>query len=258
MILRSAALAVLFVVPVYAQAPAPAAAKPDTATAALPDGRVLIDRHVKAIGGRAALLSHKSMHAKGTLSVAASGITGPIEIFTATSPDRVIVRTAVPGIGDILEGFDGSHGWMMSPMTGPMLKVEKELQQAKLDADFYGDLRDPKKYLSIKTVEKTTFDGRPCYKVALRRIDGVEDIDYYDAETGLRAGSINTRESAMGTMTVTSTVGDYKKFGNLLVHTTQSQKVMGVEQKITLTSVEFDKVDPAVFSPPDPIKALIK
>ena len=30
--------------------------------------------------------------------------------------------------------FDGSHGWMMSPMTGPMLKVEKELQQAKLDA----------------------------------------------------------------------------------------------------------------------------
>jgi hypothetical protein len=254
MILRSAALAVLFVVPFYAQAPA----KSEPAAAALPDGRELVDRHVKAIGGRAALLSHKSMHAKGTLTIAASGITGPIEIFTATNPDRVIVKTAVSGIGDILEGFDGSHGWMMSPMTGPMLKVEKELQQAKLDADFYGELRDPKKYLSIKTVEKATFDGRPCYKVALRRIDGVEDIDYYDADTGLRAGSINTRESAMGPMTVTSTVGDYKKFGNLLVVTTHSQKVMGVEQKITLTSVEFDQVDPAVFTPPDPIKALIK
>jgi hypothetical protein len=258
MLLRSTALAVLFVVPFYAQAPAPATAKSEPAKAELPDGRELIERHVKAIGGRKALLAHTSMHAKGTLAVAASGINGPIEIFTAANPDRVIVKTSVAGIGDILEGFDGSHGWMVSPMTGPMLKVEKELQQAKLDADFYGELRDPKKYLSVKTVEKATFDGRPCYKVALRRIDGVEDVDYYDASTGLRAGSVNTRETAMGTMTVTSTVGGYKKFGDMLVVTTQSQKVMGVEQTLTLTSVEFDKVDPAVFTPPDQIKALIK
>jgi hypothetical protein len=143
-------------------------------------------------------------------------------------------------------------------MTGPMLKVGKELQQVKLDADFYSELRDPKKYITVKTVEKTTFDGRPCYKVALSRIDGAEDFDFYDVATGLRAGGINTRESSMGTMTVTSVIGGYKKFGNLLVATTQSQKVMGVEQTITLTSVEFDKVDPSVFTPPAPIKALIK
>lgn len=258
MLLRSAALAALLVVPVHAQAPATAPAKPAPAPAALPDGRSLVDRHIKEIGGRQALLGHKSMHAKGTLSVPKSGITGPIEIFTAANPDRTIVKTSVPGIGDIMEGFDGSHGWMLSPMTGPMLKVEKELQQAKLDADFYGELRDPKKYLSVKTVEKTTFDGRDCYKVELRRIDGAEDFDFYDAKTGLRAGSINTRETPMGNMTVTTTVGGYKKFGNLLVVTTQNQKVMGVEQTITLTSIEFDKVDPAVFTPPDPIKALIK
>ncbi len=49
----------------------------------------------------------------------------------------------------------------MSPMTGPMLKVGKELTQTKLDADFYSDLRDPKKYPRSRRVEKTTFDGRP-------------------------------------------------------------------------------------------------
>ena len=83
-------------------------------------------------------------------------------------------------------------------MTGPMLKVGKELTQTKLDADFYGDLRDPKIYLEVKTIEKTTFDGRPCYKVSLKRIDGVEDFDFYDVATGLRAGSINTRETVDG------------------------------------------------------------
>jgi hypothetical protein len=254
MFFRSAALAVLFVAPFYAQAPA----KSQPAAAALPDGREVVNRHIKEIGGRDAVMAHKSMHVKGTLSVPASGITGPIEIFGAANPDRVIVKTSVPGIGDIMEGFDGSHAWTMSPMTGPMLKVGKELQQSKLDADFYSELRDPKKYISVKTVEKTTFEGRPCYKVALSRIDGAEDVDFYDVATGLRAGSINTRESAMGTMTVTSVIGGYKKFANLLVATTQNQKVMGVEQSITLSSVEFDKVDPSVFSPPDPIKALIK
>jgi hypothetical protein len=254
MLLRVAAMAVLFGAPFYAQAPA----KPVPAAAALPDGREIVNRHIKEIGGRAALLAHKSVHVTGTLSVPASGITGPIEIMRAANPDRVLVKTSVPGIGDIMEGFDGSHAWALSPMTGPMLKVGKELQQTKLDADFYSELRDPKKYISVKTVEKTTFDGRPCYKVAMSRIDGAEDFDFYDAATGLHAGGINTRESPMGTLTVTSVIGGYKKFGDMLVATTQSQTVMGVEQKITLSSVVFDKVDASVFTPPEPIKALIK
>jgi hypothetical protein len=258
MFLRSAALAALFVVPVYAQAPAPAPAQSDTAPAALPDGRELIDRHVKAIGGRPAFLAKKSMHVIGTLNVPASGITGPVEVFAAANPDRVLVKTNVPGIGEVLEGFDGSHGWIMMSMTGPMLKADKQLQQAKLDADFYADLRDPKKYPGVKTVEKTTFDGRPCYKVALRRIDGSDDVDFYDAATGLRAGGIITRETPMGSVTTTTTLADYKKFGNMLIATMQRQKVMGVEHTVTIGSVVFDKVDPAVFTPPAEIKALIK
>jgi hypothetical protein len=253
MSLRVAIVAALLLAPFYAQAPA----KTETAVA-LPDAREIINRHVKAIGGREALLAHKSMHAIGTLSVPASGMGGPVEIFGAANPDRVVVKTSIPGIGDIAEGFDGSHGWSLSPMTGPMLKVGKELSQTKLDADFYSELRDPAKYPTVKTIEKTTFDGRPCYKVSISRIDGVEDFDFYDVATGLRAGSINTRESAMGTMTMTSTEAGYKKFGNLTQATTHSQKISGIEQTITLTSIEYDNVDPSVFEPPSAIKALIK
>jgi len=254
MFLKFVAMAALLFAPFQAQAPA----KPATAQETLPDGRELINRHIKAVGGADAIRSHKSMHATGTLSVPASGISGPIEIFGATAPDRVMVKTTVPGIGEILEGFDGSHAWSMSPMTGPMLKVGKELDQTKLDADFYSELRDPKKYPTVKTVEKTPFEGRPCYKVQLSRIDGSNDFDFYDVETGLRAGSITTRESPMGTLTVTSVVGDYKKFGNMMMSTSLSQKVMGVEQKISIASVEFDGVEAAKFEPPTAIKALIK
>src|SRR4051794_20316342 len=98
MFLRFAPIAALLLAPLYAQAPAPA--KPDTA-AALPDARELINRHVKAIGGRDVILSHSSMHATGTLSVPASGMTGEMEIFTAAKPNRQYVKTTVKDIGEI-------------------------------------------------------------------------------------------------------------------------------------------------------------
>jgi hypothetical protein len=247
------AVAVLSFAPVFAQAPATS-----QAPAALPEARQLIERHIKAVGGRAAILSHKSVRMTATVSVPASGITGPMEVWGATNPSRVLVKYTVPGIGEIAEGFDGTHGWTTSPMTGPMLKRGKELEQTKLDADLYSELRDPKHYPTVKTVEKTTFDGRPCYKVALTRIDGAQDFDFYDVATGLRAGGIVTRESAMGTMTVTTVDGGYKKFGNLLHSTVHTQKVMGVEQTVKIDMVEYDKVDPSVFTLPPAIKALIK
>ena len=93
MFLRVATMAALLLAPLYAQAPA----KTETLTRALPDAREIINRHVQAIGGREAVLGHKSMHATGTLSVASAGISGPMEIFGAANPNRVIVKTSVPG-----------------------------------------------------------------------------------------------------------------------------------------------------------------
>jgi hypothetical protein len=256
MFLKVATVAALLLAPLYAQAPQAPAKAP--AADALPDAREIINRHIQAVGGREAILAHKSMHALGTFSVAASGVAGTFEIFGATAPDRVVFKTTVTGIGEIAEGFDGSHAWAVSPMTGPMLKVGTELTQAKLDADFYSELRDPKKYPIAKTIEKADFDGRPCYKVSVTRVDGIEDFDYYDVATGLRAGTINTRESPMGKMTITSSEGGYKKFGNLTQATVHTQKVSGIEQTITLTSIEYDKVEPSAFEPPPSIKALMK
>jgi hypothetical protein len=253
MFLRVATVAALLLAPLYAQAPAKT-----QSTSELPDAREIINRHIKAVGGREAILAHKSMHAVGKISIPAQSLEGPVEVFHAANPNRMHMKFSVSGIGDIAEGFDGSHGWSLSPMTGPMLKVGKELTQAKFDADFYSDLRDPKTYLEVKTVEKTTFDGRPCYKVSLKRIDGVADFDFYDVASGLRAGSINTRDTQMGVITMTSIEGDYKKSGKLMQAMSLKQQVMGIEQRITLSMVEYDNVAASAFEPPAPIKALIR
>jgi len=248
-----------------AQPPAPAAAaKPDPS---LPSGREVIEKFVKAIGGRDAVMSHKSMHVTGKYEVPASGLSGEMEIFTAANPNRAVQRVTIPGVGEVVQGFDGERGWSINPMTGPMLQQGKELEQAKLDADFYNELRDAKNYKSITTLAKTDCpmssepapaDVRSCYKVSLVRSDGLEDFDFYDTQTGLRVASIQTRESPMGAVQSTNIEGAYKKFGNLLQPTSLIAKVMGVEQKITVSTIEYDTVPASAFEPPAAIKALIK
>jgi hypothetical protein len=273
--MRSAAVAIALAsalgAPIFlaAQAPAtpaptkqPPATKPDAPakpadTAALPSARSIIDRHIDAIGGRKAILSHSSSHATGTMTVTGSGMTGVLNIYSA-KPNKSLIKINLGGIGEVLEGFDGTIGWSISPMTGPMLTQGKELEEKKFDADFYSDLHEEGRYQSLKTVEKTSFEGRPCYKISLVRKGGAEDFDFYDVETGLKAGSMGSRESQMGPMNVTQVHMDYKKFGGLLVPTTMKQTAMGVQQVLTLTAIEFDKVDPSIFDPPAQIKALLK
>ncbi len=252
MFLRVAAVAALLFVPLYAQAPAKA-----VPPAALPPARDVINKYIKAVGGRDAILGHKSMHGTGTVSVPAQGMTGTIEIFGA-APNLQVIKITMGGIGEISEGFDGTHAWSNNAMTGPTLKVGKELDQVKLDADFYSDLRDPKTYPDVKTVDKVTFDGKSCYKIELSRVDGSKDVDYYDVTTGLRAGVEGTRETQMGPITQTSIEGGYKKFGKLMQPTQLTTKAMGVEQRITLETVEYDTVQPSAFELPAAIKALIK
>jgi hypothetical protein len=237
-----------------AQTQAPAAARPD---AALPSARTIIDRHIKEIGGRQAILALSSTHATGTISLPGPGLNGKLEVFHA-KPNKALQRMSLPGIGDVEEAFDGKVGWSLSPMTGPTLLDGKQLEERSFDSDFYEELKAGDRYSSMSTVEKTTFEGRPVYKIRLVKKTGGEDIEFYDVETGLRAGLISTRESPMGAMQSTVVLGEYKKFGNVLSPTTMKVSAMGTQMVMAITTIEYDKVDPAVFAAPAAIKALLK
>ncbi|MGH9308166.1 MAG: hypothetical protein ACRD1U_02245, partial [Vicinamibacterales bacterium] len=212
---------------------------------------------VEAVGGRQAILAHKSIYMKGSLSMPAAGIAGTIEVFSA-APNRLLMKVAIDGVGEVAEGFDGTHAWSISPMTGPMLQEGKALEQKRLDAEFHGELHPDSRYVSMTTEERTEFDGRPCYKVRLVRKIGGEDVEFYDVASGLKAGSITTRETPMGSITSTSIETDYRKFGDLLQPATLKQQIGPVQQVMTVAAVEYDTVQPAVFELPPAIKALVK
>jgi len=127
-----------------------------------------------------------------------------------------------------------------------------------MDADFYGELHDAKHYPKIETVSREDFEGMPAYKVRLLRPSGEEDFEYFAVDSGLLVGNSVTRMSPMGPMPATTVFSEYKDVGGLRIATRVVQKVMGVEQVMTLTTIEHDKLDASAFALPASIRALVK
>jgi hypothetical protein len=240
---------------VLAAASLPAAARQTPSVTA--DARAIVARHVAALGGGAAFAGLTSMRASGALAMPAQGITGTVEILAAR-PNKTLLKAQIAGIGTLESGFDGERGWTIDPITGPMLLTGKQLDQARFDAVFDGPFHDLSRYTSLTSAGIEMFDGRKAHRVDTVNVAGDASKEYFDAATGLHAGSVATRETAMGPIEVTSYVRDYRETGKVLQAHQLVQKMMGVEQVITLDRFEFNTVPPDAFVMPPAVKALIR
>lgn len=256
--LRTAALACGLLSMLVAGRPLAAwAAWPAPNQEALPAAKDILAKHVAAIGGVDALKAIKSIRARGTFEMQAQGLTGTFEALSAR-PAYSRVSVELGAIGRIDKGTDGKIAWEMNPMTGPSLATGKALNDELSEAQFDGQWFSPEFVKEATTLAKTTFDGRPAYKVKLVTSFGVERTLYFDIESSLQVGLEMTMESPMGAMPMSGTMRDYKKFGAILQPTSIAQSSMGIEQVLHVASYEYDVVPMSAFDPPPAIKALIK
>jgi len=234
-----------------------AAPVPLAAQGALPDGRTVINRFIEAIGGRDAIMKQGGRHAQGTFEVPAQGLSGELEIY-AQPPNRVRVRIAIAGIGEILQGFDGTTGWAINPMMGPMVLDSLELQQMKQQADYYANLYPDSIITSLETVADTTFADVPCYQVKVVTAWGEEYYEFFDKDSGLQVGTMRTVASPMGSVESTTILSDWKVLDGLKTPFKTVQRMMGMEQSLTITTADSMTVPDSIFALPPAIQALIK
>ena len=226
-------------------------------SAPLPPADQVIEKYIAAMGGRAAVSKHSAYRAKGTFEMPAAGIKGDFEAVHAR-PNRMAMKMNIPGMGEIYQGYNGTVGWSVNPMQGPRLIEGKELEHLAADADFDNWFRGSANVASRETLEKTEMAGQPCYKVRIVFKSGMENHDCYHTETGLLVATTMKRESPMGTMEITSFMEDYKDFGGVKYPTRVRQQMMGQEQVMTFTSLDFGAVEPSAFEPPPAIQTLLK
>jgi hypothetical protein len=230
---------------------------PAVASAQLPAAAELFAAYNKAIGGEAAFARHQGMHAVGSFSIPSMGMTAGIETYSAR-PNKMLIVTNIPGMGEMRQGYDGTTAWAIDPMRGARILEGAELTMLKDRSAFDADLRKLSDYKSAETVEKTTMGGQECYKVKLVWNSGRESFDCYSTANGLLVARIENQESDMGRIEAVTLLQDYTDFDGLKLPKKNVVQAMGMEQVITIDKVEFTAQEDTRFDPPAEIKALIK
>ena len=227
-------------------------------TAQLPAARDVITRHIAALGGEAAFKAIHSIRVRGKFEITGANINGDFEMVAAR-PSKMKLSVTVPSFGPMERGYDGTVAWTIDSQLGPRLLKDRELRELAVDADFDATLHPAASIKEATTVAKTEYDGRPAYKLRVVFTSGVEQMEYFDADTGLQLGWEAERALAPGMAVPTTGVSrDYQKFGNLMFATTMIEKALSTEQVLHINSIEYDVVPDSVFAIPPQIKALIK
>ena len=221
----------------------------------LPDADELIDRYVELIGGKDAFAETGSL-TTGTISMPAMGLQGTFEIYQST-PDQMVMRMELPGIGEIQQGYDGEVGWSLNPIMGPHLMQGAELAQTREQAVLAASLREPSVVPGRETVDESEYEGEACWVVALTWASGRESTDCYSKESGLLVASETTQASPMGEISATTIYRDYRDFDGRLLPSRMIQRSSGQEQILSVDQVEYRDIDPEEFALPAPIRTLV-
>jgi hypothetical protein len=222
----------------------------------LPSAKSLLEKHDAAVGGRAAMDKHSSVHATVSLSIAVAGISGTMEEYHA-KPNLYYSKQSFAG-QEIMSGFDGKTAWAIAPGAGAQVLDSAQTTALKAQADFFGDYYDPSRIKSAETLEIDDFNGQRCYKVKIVHKDDSVAIIYLDSATGLRAGQTETTKMGAQEMERTMVMSDYKDFGGVKMPTKRIIKLPMAEVVGEITAIEFDDVDATTFALPDAVKALVK
>lgn len=222
----------------------------------LPEARDLVSRYVTAIGGRDAFMSRPAVNARGVFEMPAVGLRGDFAAAHAKSGE-MLMKVTVPGIGEIVNGYDGKVAWATNPMTGPRVLSGEELRQVRDDADFLASLREAPVVSSLETVGMGDMDGERCYRVRVIWASGRTTHDCYSVESGLLVGTEASQPSPMGTLDVTTVLSEYKDFGGVQMATLATIRQAGQDQVLRFVSIDFEPIPKEVFAPPADVAAMI-
>ena len=183
---------------------------------ALPTVEQVLDRYVKALGGRAALERVKSRVSTGTFELPEDSLQGTIT-FYAKAPNQRRYTLEVAGFGQIEQCFDGVTGWASNPQTGVRELSEQELAQERIAADFYAPLNMRRTFSGLTVKGKEKVGEREAYVVEGKESTGGPRVMYFEAATGLLIRVTVERESPEGRVTVENYLDDYREMDGVKI-----------------------------------------
>ena len=147
----------------------------------------IIEHAALASGGRDAWAKVTSMYLKGTVEIPLANVEGTFESY-AQAPDKVYQSISLGDAVTVKQGSDGATAWKTAPDRSIVDVQGDELENAKLDSDFYSEVDLKRLYPQMVLQNDATIGGRPVYTVLATPRQGIPRKFYFDKETGLRVG----------------------------------------------------------------------
>lgn len=144
----------------------------------------IIEKFLKVSGEITAMENTKSRRDRGTVTLPGMGISGQVEVL-AKAPNKTRMTMAIPGVGEIVEGFDGETAWVQDPIQGYREKSDLELSATVRQSDFYMAANYKKHYPRREWLGTEMVEGKPSDKLRLHPAEGAPETWFVDQSTSL-------------------------------------------------------------------------
>lgn len=205
-------------------------------------------RHLEGIGGMAAFMRLKSRVTHATLEIAGMKTT---MVISQKLPSNVLVESDAPGMGHVVQGFDGKTAWVNSEIQGYRTLKGAELQQLLSNADLRVETQLAARYPLRKWIGEKVVNGHNTDVVELGNLFGRAGTYYFDHENGLvRRIETNLVAGAKGVLPVTMDFSDFRTIDGIALPFVTTTKNPAMTMVMTLQSVEDNvPLDDAIFTP---------
>lgn len=181
--------------------------------ASLPKPDAIIARYVEALGGAPALRKIKSRVITGTTSFFGHSVS--LTIY-AKAPDMRATVMKFPR-GEGLTVYNGHEGWA-SVKPRPAHRMEgSELDEARLQADFYLPLNLKQVFNSFRERPPQKVDGKEAYLLLGMRPNKPPVLFYFSKQTGLLVRMVYFTQTALGRLPQQTDYADYREVNGVKV-----------------------------------------
>ena len=218
----------------------------------------VIEKHIAAIGGRAALAKITSRKAVGTatLTIEAGELSGPAELYSkAPNKSRAVLSLDLTPLGMsetmvVDQRFNGTEGWAKNSMQGDTQIMGNQLDNMK-NSMFPSSLLTYKEQgTKIEVLPKETIGGKELIVLQVTPTAGSSSKMYLGPKTYLLVRSVARISSPeVGELEQTSEQSDYRavdgiQIAFMVVNSSAVQKIT-----IALKTVEHNvAMDDAMFN----------
>jgi photosynthetic reaction center cytochrome c subunit len=245
----------------------------------LPSPESILDRYIQASGGAQRLAGLTTISAKGTaVGFGGFGGDGTVEIV-AKAPDKrstIILFKAETDRGDQIRTYDGSTGWVRTPLNvvGEFQLVGSDLDGARVDAQlsFPGQIKNI--LTNLKSGPPTTITDLPApsSQSSLQQgstgnqshiVDIVQGTGprgllvtlYFDGQSGLLLRELRYGRSPIGRVPTQIDFADYRDVNGIKLPFRTTYAWLDGRDSIVLNEIQTNvPVDEAKFGRPAPLK----